>query len=124
MRKSRLRLAIGIALVVVVAPSIVVVGSPAHAAISQCGSNRACAWFDQNFSGNFGSWTSSRSSLPTSMPNWHNNISSTHNRRTHNIGWFMDTGYAGTRMLYGPGGGGDYVWPHVAENNIQSLRFY
>ncbi|NYF18305.1 hypothetical protein HDC37_003161 [Microbacterium sp. AK009] len=121
--RSRLRAAIGLALVVG-ATSAIAVAPPASASIAQCSSNRACGWFDPNYASNFGAWTSAQWSMPGGVIYWPNNISSTFNKRTHNITWFMDVGYAGGSMFYPPTAGGYYSWPHMAENNIESLRFY
>lgn len=101
--------------------SLSVSGAPrAEAALSQCGTNRACAWWDQNYSGTFGYWTSSQSYLS----GWNDVISSTMNHRSGDIGWWTDAGYSGLSMIYGPGVGGYYVWPHIAENSISSVYFY
>ena len=69
-----------------VAASVIGFSAPAQASITQCGSNRACAWTDSSYAGAFGSWTSSQSSLA----GFHDVISSVANNRTAYIGWFSD----------------------------------
>ncbi|MBB5633142.1 hypothetical protein BKA04_001365 [Cryobacterium mesophilum] len=100
--------------------SVLAIGVPAQASFSQCTSNRACAWIDANFSGAFGSWTSNQSSLP----GFHDNISSTGNNRTAYIGFFSDPGYGGSVFQVPPGGGGYFNWLDPRNNSFDSLYFY
>jgi hypothetical protein len=106
----------------VAALSIFVMAGPAQASEAQCGSNnnRACAWIDANFAGAFGYWTSSHSSLP----GFHDNISSDANTRTAYIGWFSDTGYSGNLFEVAPNGGGYFQWPDPRNDSFDSVYFY
>lgn len=94
--------------------------APAHAAASDCGSNRACAWIDSNYSGAIGRWTASASTLP----GFNNAISSTLNNRATTNGWFTDPGYAGSPFYVPPGGGGYFNWPDWRNDSFSSLYIY
>ncbi|WP_375134862.1 peptidase inhibitor family I36 protein [Arthrobacter sp. HMWF013] len=98
----------------------VALSAPAEAHISQCSSNRACAWFDVDYSGTFGQWSG-----PTSyLSGWNDLISSSSNRRTHAVGWFTDSGYSGNPWVQYPNESGSYIWPHFAADSFSSLWFY
>lgn len=100
--------------------SILASGTPANAAPADCGSNRACAWLDSNYTGAIGRWTSSASSLP----GFDNNISSTLNNRATTNGWFTEPGYGGSVFQVPPGGGGFFNWPDWRNDTFSSLYIY
>lgn len=121
MKKRRAGFAIGSA-VALALTSVLAFGAPANAAITQCSSNRACAWFNENYSGTFGQWSSSQSNLTSS--GFNDVISSVLNKRSHTIGWWTDAGYSGGVMTYGPGAGGYTYWPDWRNDSYSSLYFY
>ncbi|PQZ93887.1 hypothetical protein CQ018_09620 [Arthrobacter sp. MYb227] len=96
------------------------VSAPANAAISQCTSNKVCAWKDTNYQGTFGSWTSSSSTLS----GFANQISSTSNRRTTSIGWYYGSGYTGTRWLQAAGAAGHFAWLDPKNDSFESMVIY
>lgn len=100
--------------------SVLAFGAPAHAAAADCGSNRACAWIDANYSGAIGRWTASASSLP----GFNNNISSTLNNRATTNGWFTEPGYGGSVFQVPPGGGGYFNWGDWRNDTFSSLYIY
>jgi len=103
-----------------VAASVIGFSAPAQASITQCGSNRACAWTDSSYAGAFGSWTSSQSSLA----GFHDVISSVANNRTAYIGWFSDPGYSGSLFQQPGGAAGFFNWPDWRNDSFDSLYFY
>ncbi|WP_407943845.1 peptidase inhibitor family I36 protein [Marisediminicola senii] len=108
--------------VLAVSASVLLVGPPAQAALSQCGSSRACAWTEPNYGGPFGSWTTSRSNLQT--VGFGNNISSMANNRTRSIGWFSETGYTGALFSQPAGGAGFFNFPDPRADTFSSLFLY
>ena len=93
---------------------------PAQASAAQCNtSGWACAWVDQ-YTGAFGHWTSSQSSLP----GFHDAITAQQNNRTAYIGWFSDQGYSGSLFQVPGGGGGYFTWPDPRNDSFDSLYFY
>lgn len=117
--KRSLAVSLSVASIVGLAATIGV-SAPANASIAQCTSNKVCGWWDANYQGSFGSWTSSALTLP----GFANQISSTSNRRSTSVGWFYGQGYSGTRWLQGAGSAGYFSWLDSKNDNFESMFIY
>jgi hypothetical protein len=100
--------------------SVLAIATPAHASLAQCPNSRACGWVDSNYSGAFGAWASSTSSLT----GFHDVISSMANNRTAYIGWWSDPAYAGNLFQEAPGDAGFFNWPDPRNDSFDSVFFY
>ncbi len=116
--KKSLRMTTAAAAVAVA--STIALCPPASAAASQCAANRACGWYDGNYSGTFGAWSGSTSYLS----GFNDAISSMANRRTTQIGWFFNSGYSGERFAQSPGAYGYFSALDYRNDEYSSLFIY
>jgi hypothetical protein len=96
------------------------INAPAKADIAQCPTNGACGWFDGNYSGTFGYWTSSTSYLA----GYNDNLSSVSNERATTIGWWTNSGYSGDVFQQTPNSAGYFTWPDWRNDSFSSLYIY
>ncbi len=118
--KKLTRVATGAAAVALT--SIVMVAPPASADIVQCPNSgqRACAWYNANYTGSFGAWSTSQ----TFLGGFNDAISSFGNRGTTQIGWFFDAGYGGERFLQNPPDYGHFSAFDYRNDKFSSLFIY
>lgn len=116
--KKRLAFSGGVAAAALMAT--IAISSPANASIGQCPTNGACGWFDGNYSGTFGYWTSSASYLA----GYNDNLSSVSNERATSIGWWTNSGYSGSVWTQSPNAAGYFTWPDWRNDSFSSLYIY
>lgn len=110
----------------------VALAGPANASLSECGTGRACLWYEQNYSGGL------KASVVGSLPAVAANTSSAANFGTcgsySTARYYEDQNYQNRNfILLCPGSGDQYLDPNLSngtnrttanwENRVESLRF-